>query len=127
MKKISIEEHFATEAYIDYLRSRRDVPKREFIEDDKGRTIEVEWWAPSNFMVIDPNLTSRLCDLGEGRLRDMDEIACQPYIENLDNLGSNIYGHRKHLLLPPIDSQRNALLYEYSSGHPVRRVAKELC
>ncbi len=73
MKKISIEEHFATEAYIDYLRSRRDVPKREFIEDDKGRKIELDWWTPSNFLVIPPKLTSTLCDLGEGRLRDMDE------------------------------------------------------
>ena len=91
MKKISIEEHFATEAYVDYLRSRRDVPKREFIEDDKGRKIEVEWWAPSNFMVIDPNLTSRLCDLGEGRLRDMDESSIDMQVLSLSFPGVELF------------------------------------
>ena len=54
------------------------------------------------------------------------ERAYQPYIENLDNGGSSIYGHRKHLLVRPISLQRNASLHEYSSGHPARGIAQEL-
>lgn len=74
MKRIAIEEHFRTEYYLDYLQSRKKYPKLESIVDEKGnqawrlRISAKEWkpWLPKPIM-------SKLCDIGEVRLKEMDE------------------------------------------------------
>lgn len=72
MKKIGVEEHFLTENYRNVMRSRKEFPKREMVEQG-GKTLEREWWSPTNFSLIDPDLPEKVYNLGEERLRDMDE------------------------------------------------------
>jgi len=35
MKRIAIEEHFSTDALMNYLRTKKDYPRLEFVEDEK--------------------------------------------------------------------------------------------
>ncbi|MCJ7654605.1 MAG: amidohydrolase family protein [Dehalococcoidia bacterium] len=72
MKIIAVEEHFLTENYRNFLRSRKEFPRRDIVEQGGGR-FEREWWSPTNYKLINPDLPDKVYDLGEGRLRDMDE------------------------------------------------------
>lgn len=73
MKRIAIEEHFWTEGFVDYLRSRREAPRLEIVEDEEHHKIEWHWRSPSIKAILRPDVRNRLLDLGEGRLREMDE------------------------------------------------------
>lgn len=91
MKKIAVEEHFSTESYLTCLRSRKDVPRRETVEID-GKKMEKEWAIESVEMLVEPGHLGKTYDLGEGRLKDMDEAGIDmqvlsfsfPGIEPLD-------------------------------------------
>jgi len=66
MKRIAIEEHFFTEEYLKYLRSRKDYPR---LETSKSRTVR---WSGCGWPVVlcpQCSLTERLLDVGEGRLK----------------------------------------------------------
>jgi len=68
MKIIDLENHFFTEDYVRYLRSRK-VPPRETEQDD-GLTM---WY---NDILCSPRgfeMENKLLDLGEARLKEMDE------------------------------------------------------
>ncbi len=74
MKRIAVEEHFLTKALLEHLRSRKEWPKLEAAEDDQGNKVEHMYWAPSYYFVHnDLDMLRRIVDIGEGRLRDMDE------------------------------------------------------
>ncbi|OGP65911.1 MAG: hypothetical protein A2170_15115, partial [Deltaproteobacteria bacterium RBG_13_53_10] len=73
MRRIAIEEHFFTEAYLDYLRSRKEHPRLEGFEDEDHRKIERMWRSPTHYLVFSPQKTGRLVDMGSGRLREMDK------------------------------------------------------
>ena len=67
MKIIDLENHFFTNDYIQYLRSRK-VPPRETEQED-GLTM---WY---NDVLCSPRgfeMENRLLDLGEARLKEMD-------------------------------------------------------
>ena len=40
MKVIDLEAHFVTEEYLEYLRTRREVPKLETVEDERHEKSE---------------------------------------------------------------------------------------
>jgi 5-carboxyvanillate decarboxylase len=68
MKIIDLENHFFTEDYVHYLRSRK-VPPRETKQED-GLTM---WY---NDVLCSPRgfeMENKLLDLGESRLKEMDE------------------------------------------------------
>ena len=73
MKKIAIEEHFLTEDYVNYLCSRKDPPKLEIVEDEKHNEIVRLWNTPTDYTVQKPEEWYRKLDVGEDRLREMDE------------------------------------------------------
>lgn len=78
MKKIALEEHFTTEEQLDYLRSilEKEYPVPEVIQDEKALDIEVRWVPTSDYsssLRSGSNILKRLLEVGEGRLREMDE------------------------------------------------------
>ena len=73
MKKIAIEEHFYTESYLNYLQSRKDPPRLESIEDEDNQKIWRLWSADDEYTIWLPKAVSKLSDLGEIRLKEMDE------------------------------------------------------
>lgn len=48
MKKIALEEHFATQQHLDYLRSRKDYPRLETVEDENHNKVERLFRTPSS-------------------------------------------------------------------------------
>src|SRR3990172_5547414 len=89
MKRIAVEEHFYTQSFISYLRTKKDYPRREIFEDEKHRQMErlLRSADPINSVVLDPDETRRLFDLGEGRLREMDECGITMQVLSLCNPG----------------------------------------
>ncbi len=73
MKIIAIEEHFHPKCYIDHLLSRKEPPRLEITEDENRQKIHREWSSASEYLVRAPKMSSELSDIGEGRLKDMDE------------------------------------------------------
>ena len=73
MKRIAVEEHFSTQEYIDYIRSRKVYPKMGGVEDKNHKKIEAVWFSPDFYMPNSPVFASRLIDVAEGRLKEMDE------------------------------------------------------
>jgi 5-carboxyvanillate decarboxylase len=84
VKKIAIEEHFFTESLVDHLRSRKEWPRWETIEGEK---LERVYWSPSHYMPSSPELKSLLLDLGERRLKVMDEAGIDMQVLSLSAPG----------------------------------------
>jgi len=72
LKIIATEEHCHTPKYLAALRSRKEWPRREYFEEN-GKKMEREWFSPTEFRVMDPDNPGKVPDLGEGRIRDMDD------------------------------------------------------
>ena len=92
MKKIAIEEHFRTEYFINYLKSRTEPPRVDSYEDENKRKIYREWFSADEYTLWVPEAISKLCDIDEGRLRDMDAdgidmqvLGFPPDLEYLDS------------------------------------------
>ena len=73
MKKIAIEEHFLPQNYVDYLLSRKDPPRFEIVKDEKNDEIVRRWNTPTDYTVQNTKDWYDKLDVGENRLRDMDE------------------------------------------------------
>jgi predicted TIM-barrel fold metal-dependent hydrolase len=71
VKIIAVEEHFHTKKYLDYLHSRKEVPKRDVIEQ-RGKKLTRDWWSSKDFFVINSGEPFREADIGEGRIKEMD-------------------------------------------------------
>jgi predicted TIM-barrel fold metal-dependent hydrolase len=104
MKRIAVEEHFLTGALIAHLRTRKEWPKLETVEDERHNRVDRMYWAPAHYFVHnDLDMVRRMVDVGEGRLREMDEcgVAMQvlsisiPGVESLDS--SNGTAIAKHI------------------------------
>lgn len=90
MKKIAIEEHFHTEAYTQYLYSRKEWPRREMIEES-GKRLVRDWWSSTNYRLMDPEKPNPLTELGEGRLRRMDEAGIDMQVLSLSFPGVELF------------------------------------
>jgi 5-carboxyvanillate decarboxylase len=74
MKRIAVEEHFITDSLLNHLRSRKEWPKLEAALDDKKNKVERMYWSPDHFYVHnDFEMLRRIHDIGEARLKEMDE------------------------------------------------------
>jgi 5-carboxyvanillate decarboxylase len=72
VKIIATEEHFTTQEYLAYLRARKVYPYREYFEVN-GKKLEKDWWSETGYLTMDPARPDRSLEVGEGRLKDMDE------------------------------------------------------
>lgn len=86
MKKIAIEEHFYTEEFLSYLRSRKEYPRLETIEDEKHNKVERMWRSPTGYMIITQQV-NKLLDTGAGRLAEMDKAGIDMQILSLSGPG----------------------------------------
>ena len=73
MKRIAIEEHFITQDCLNYLRSRKEYPKVDIVRDDNNISRERIYSSPTKIRYRFPDVTERLVDLGEGRIREMNK------------------------------------------------------
>lgn len=82
MKIIAIEEHFLTQKYIEYLFTRKEWPRREYIEVE-GKKVVREWWSATNCRLLPIGGPSKITDTGEGRLKEMDETGIDMQVLSL--------------------------------------------
>jgi 5-carboxyvanillate decarboxylase len=82
MKKIGLEEHFNTKAYLDYLASRKVFPKLEMVEEE-GRNVDRIWWSSDEYLLMEIGMQDRTLDLAEGRLKAMDENGIEVQVLSL--------------------------------------------
>ncbi|UCB43726.1 MAG: amidohydrolase [Dehalococcoidales bacterium] len=78
MKKITLEEHFATEEQVNYLRSilEKEYPVPEVIDEETALGMEVRWVPSSGYSSSlrgGNTILDRLLEVGERRLRELDE------------------------------------------------------
>ena len=68
MKIIAVEEHFFIQTYVDYIRAQKLAGHFKKIKDSDGKEYEL-----MDSVVPRPGEMEECLDVGEGRLRDMDE------------------------------------------------------
>jgi len=90
MKKIAIEEHFHTEQFVKYLFSRKEWPRREFTQAGEEQLVR-DWWSETSFRLLNPRGPNKLIDLGEGRLREMDEAGVDVQVLSLSFPGVELF------------------------------------
>jgi len=90
MKKIAIEEHFTTQSYLDYLHTRSEFPKRDYIEQD-GKKMVRSWWSATKFRLIDPDRPNKLTELGGQRLEDMEEAGIDMQVLSISFPGVELF------------------------------------
>ncbi len=117
MKRIAIEEHIVTKGYLDYLRSRTDYPKLEIVEDENHKKFERICHSPVRTRYRYPDVTKREVDLGEGRLKEMDDAGIDMEVLSMTFAAAE--------LLPASDAiaiakQTNDELSEVAKKHPGR-------
>ena len=81
MRKIGMEEHFFTEEYLDYLRSRTDYPRRRITED--GKTEDIEYTPLCYAKRVDSDLPTKLIDVGGIRQSEMDRAGINMQVLSL--------------------------------------------
>ena len=110
MKRIDFEAHYYTEGYLNALSENRAYPRLVEDEQIKGRRL---WYAPEVGQPFAQPLVEKLMDLGEGRLKTMDECGIDvqvlslsaPGLEQLDPaVGSSPAGPSHCLSVAPITS-----------------------
>ncbi len=115
MKKIAIEEHFHTETYVTYLYSRKEWPRREMIEENGKRWVR-DWWSSTHYRLMDPEQPNPLVDLGEGRLKRMDEDGIDMQVLSLSFPGVEMFGRDGPLIARTINDE----LFSAVSRYPAR-------
>jgi 5-carboxyvanillate decarboxylase len=82
VKIIGIEEHFITQKYIDYMRTRTEPPRRE-ISIENGNKTERQWTSATTSRLMSMDPSERISNLGEFRIKDMDEAGIDMQVLSL--------------------------------------------
>jgi len=115
VKIIAIEEHYWTEELRSYLRSRTDYPMIKVFEDDNHTKVERLLYSPHHISNIGSGMGEKLIDIGDTRLKDMDENGIDMQVlsfqTKLDTFGSEA---------PIIAKQTNSILAKAINQFPKR-------
>lgn len=90
MKKIAVEEHFHTGEYVKYLFSRKEWPRREPVDEGNNSLVK-DWWSEKAFRLLPPG-TGKIGNLGEERIREMDEAGIDVQVLSLSFPGVEMFG-----------------------------------
>ncbi len=73
MKKIAVEEHYLSAILLDHLKTRKEWPKIEIMED-AGKKVEKLFWTPDHYYVHhdDSPMVRKMVEVGQNRIEDMD-------------------------------------------------------
>jgi predicted TIM-barrel fold metal-dependent hydrolase len=116
MRRIAVEEHFYTEAFLEYLRSRKEPPRREIIEDAHHNKVERAW---DSLYYRDRPLSSsdKLLEMGQKRIDDLDRDGIDVQLLTLSNPGVELFGVRDGARMA---KETNDALAAWMQKHPDR-------
>lgn len=114
MKVIDLEAHFYTQEYLDYLRSRKEMPYEEVRESDYRLWMAPNVWAPRS-----PVLAAKLLDMGEDRLAEMDKAGVDVQVLSLCIPGCDHFEPADGIAMA---RQTNDELADVIGRHPARYV-----
>lgn len=90
MKRIAIEEHFSTKEHLEQLGLilRKEYPIQEIVEAEEQLHVELRWLStPPSSLTGGLALSDRIVDIGEQRIRDMEEAGIDMQILSLVSPG----------------------------------------
>lgn len=90
MKRIAIEEHFSTKEHLEQLGLilRKEYPIQEIVEAEEQLHVELRWLStPPSSLTGGLALSDRIVDVGEQRIRDMEEAGIDMQILSLVSPG----------------------------------------
>jgi predicted TIM-barrel fold metal-dependent hydrolase len=114
MKKIDFETHFATQGWVDALFENKDYPR--FERDPETKSLRLVYHPAAREPYGEP-LVEKLIDLGEGRLRLMDEAGVDKALISLTTPGVEQFDIAKGTRLA---REANDILAEAMDKHPDR-------
>ena len=117
MKKIDLEAHFITEEYQEYMRTRKESPRLETIEDEKHQKFDRLWHGPDLSRLRSLSTRDRLLDLGEGRLKEMNDAGIDMQVLSLSDPGCEPFDASEATTLA---RKINDGLYRSVKKHPDR-------
>src|SRR5450759_4625395 len=118
MKRIAIEEHFLTESYLDFLRSRKGYPRVEVDAEKQDGSLRLYRTSErKNSTVWSPAQLKGMLDLGAGRLREMDEAGVDMQVLSLNNPGVEVFDPADGIAMA---IQNNNELAEVCRKYPTR-------
>jgi len=118
MKRIAVEEHFLTESYLDFLRSRKGYPRVEVDAEKQDGSLRLYRTSErKNSTVWSPAQLKGMLDLGVGRLREMDEAGVDMQVLSLNNPGVEVFDPADGIAMA---IKNNNELAEVCRKHPAR-------
>jgi len=90
MKRIAIEEHFSTKEHLEQLGLilRKEYPIREIVEAEEQLHVELRWLStPPSPLTGGLPLSDRIVEIGEQRIKDMEEAGIDMQILSLVSPG----------------------------------------
>ena len=114
MKKIDFETHFATQAWIDALYANPGYPR--FERDSETQSLRLVYHPAAREPYGEP-LLAKLVDLGEGRLRLMDEAGVDMAVISLTTPGVEQFDVAQSIAMA---RDANNVLAEAVASHPDR-------
>lgn len=89
MKIIAIEEHFTTEEHIDHLQFilEKKYPSPDVIEEEKHLGLELPFLVPER----NDEVMANLLDLGEGRVKEIDQAGIDMQVLSLVSPGFQVF------------------------------------
>jgi 5-carboxyvanillate decarboxylase len=94
MKRIAVEEHFSTEEHLEQFRLmlKNEYPVKGVVEAEPQFHAEVRWVPASSQSMGDATtLTSKILDLGEGRIKDMEKDGIDMQVLSLVAPGVQVF------------------------------------
>ncbi|MBN1105642.1 MAG: amidohydrolase [Deltaproteobacteria bacterium] len=120
MKRITVEEHFSTTEYLDHLRLllTEKYPVREIVEAEPQLHAEVRWLGESRYSTPKSSaLAGKIADVGEQRIRDMDEDGIDMQVLSLISPGVQVFDAPTATALA---RKANDELYQVTRKYPKR-------
>lgn len=114
MRRIDLEAHFFTEEYVEHMLSRKKFPRMESYEDEDHQKFMRWLFQPSLWAQNTLSIHNKLLNLGEERLKEMDDAGIDVQVLSLPAVGCEQFdGQEGTVMARKINDELSRLTKEY--------------